>query len=128
MRHHADHADEHEGERRIVRPSRRNPDAQGDRTDDVERAQDGGGDPPERHEMDDPEHASVVEEARYASRVGRDREAGQRQRDMRDAEVQNRKQTRRQLGARWRRTGHVSEDRLSAPREGERGGKMPSPP
>ena len=43
-----------------------------------------------------------------------------RQRDMRDAKVQNRQQTRRQLRARWRRSGHVSADRLSAPRADSR--------
>ena len=110
MRHHADDADEDEGERRVVEPRGRDPHAQRDRPDDVERPEDGGGNPAERHEVHDRQHPRVVEEAGHAARIERHRQARQRKRDVRDPEVEDRQQARRQLAAgRWR-GGHVSAD------------------
>ena len=40
VRHHPDDADQDEAERGVVDPGRREPDAQGDRADDVERSED----------------------------------------------------------------------------------------
>ena len=63
MRHHADDADEDEGKRDVVEPRGRDPHAQGDGSDDIKRAEDGGGDPAERDQVHDRQHPRVVEEA-----------------------------------------------------------------
>ena len=73
VRHHADDADEDQGKRGVIKPRGRDPHAQGDRPDEVERAEDGRGDPAERHQVDDAEHSRVIEETRDATRIQRDR-------------------------------------------------------
>ena len=92
MRHHADDPDEDEGKRGVVEPRGRDPDAQGDRPDDVERSEDGGGDPTERHQVHNRQHPGVAEEAGHATRIERYRQTRQRKRDIRDPEVEDRQQ------------------------------------
>ena len=99
MRDHADDADEDEGERGVVRPCGRDRRPQGDRADDVERAEDRRGDPAERDQMNNPDHTRVIEEAGYAARIARHLHTGQQQGDVRDAEVQDWQQ------ARWQAAG-----------------------
>ena len=97
MRHHAEDADEDQGKGGVVEPRGRDPDAQSDRSDNVERPEDGGGNPAERDQVHNRQHPRVIEEARDAPRIERHRQAGQRKRNMSDGEVEDRQQARRQL-------------------------------
>ena len=76
---------------------KRHPERQ--RSDDVERAQDGSRDPPQREEVHDRDHARVMEEAaRKVRPYGEDAEP-ERQAEVREAEIQQRQAGRREQRA-----------------------------
>ena len=112
MRHHAKDADEDEGKGSVVQRGRRNPHAQGDRSDQIERAEDRRRDPAQRDELDDAEHQGVIEETGDAMGIHRDGAKSECERDVSRREIKHREQAGRQLSARWRRASHVSVGRL----------------
>jgi hypothetical protein len=70
--------------------------SQRDRRDEIQRAENRCRDPNERDQMYDRQHPRVVEKPGDAARIDRDRRKGERERDVRDAKIEDGQEPRRQ--------------------------------